>query len=147
MTHLDLLALDELLSTLPDASVLLHSPWAEQIACFEKYFTQIEVVSINEWDLLNKSDLHAEILFISNVLMYISNPKLAIENALNSCDRLIIQDLISRKRSPDSEFGIDGDCMRFSFGGDGFGYSLDYLNPIYYKSYMDGESKQFIMMV
>lgn len=147
MTEKDLFALEELVSSLPDVKVMIHSPWQEQLDCLNKYFSNVSSVGIKEWNLLEPSNIHTDILIICDVLMYVPNPRLAIENARASCKTLIIQDLMNRQRGVDSEFGSDGDCMRFSFNGEGQGFSLDYLNPIYYKYYDDNGSKQFIMMI
>ena len=162
MTAIDLTILKETLSnciSLFECSknALLHSPVYPQIAAFADHFKIIQVVSIENWNILNgKHEETNDILYFGNVLFYINDPKTAIENALKSCKYLIIQDVIYRDRSGHgTEFhGTDGDCMRFSYKNDiakvDNAYSLDYLNPIYYKSYIDKEyldSKHFIMIL
>lgn len=147
MTTQDLIELDALVSTLPNTRVTIHSPWQQQIDCLERHFSRVNVVDISKWNLLSMPNFKTGMLVLCNVLSYVHNPKLAISNAMMCCDKLIIQDLIKRKRGVDSEFGDDGDCMRFSFNGEGDGFSLDYLNPSYFKSYSDGDSKHFIMIV
>ena len=147
MTDKDLIELEALVSTLPNTRVMIHSPWQQQIDCLNKYFSRVDTISIDRWNLLDMPNFKTGMLVLCNVLSYVHDPKLAISNATMCCEKLIIQDLIKRQRGVDSEFGDDGDCMRFSFNGIGNGFSLDYLNPSCFKSYNDGDSKHFIMIV
>jgi hypothetical protein len=154
MTPTDLIVLDKCLATLPQMKVALHSPCDEQIDCFYKYFSDVTITGRYGWDILNESEIRTELLYLGNVMMYINNPRLAIRNLRKSCIRLLIQDVIYRDRSGHgTEFCNDGDCMRYSFGGDRArvtnAFDLNYLNPVYYQSYMDVnfDAKHFIMMI
>jgi hypothetical protein len=82
---------------------------------YNSIFDQLSVLSRDDWDLNKKSDYKFDIIVANNILHYSKSPQLWIDNLMNSCDLLLVQDLMKRKRSNKSEYGNDGDSMRYSF--------------------------------
>lgn len=151
MVSQDLHELNKFLPSLPDMSVLLLSPSVEQYNAFDAHFYDVAVATKDVWDINEPSELKTDLIYLSMVMHYIQDPDLAIKNLSASCKYILIQDLIRRDRSADrSEFGDDGDCMRYGYGAEQpvvQGYDLTGLNPIYFKAYNDGDSRHFIMMI
>ena len=149
MTTIDLIELIQVMPYLPNVPAVLLSPTIEQLEVFRRRFDRVDVMVRGDWDIEQPSELRTGLIYLANVLMYVPAPKEAINNMLESCQYLMIQDVIRRKRGP-VELGVDGDCTRFSFGGERArieGYDLAYLNPVFYRSYTDGEALHFIMIV
>lgn len=48
--------------------------------------------------------------------MYSPDPERWFTNVLDACAYFLLIDLVRRQRSPDSELGRDGDCLRFAVG-------------------------------
>jgi len=137
----------------PGFRVVLHSPVAEQVDCFNRYFDNVQVVTIEDWNIMNQTDLSGDLIYFGMVFHYIADPELALRNIMERFTHVLIQDLIYRDRSGSGiEFCGDGDCQRYSYRQDRArvgGYDLSYIQPIFYQSYIDDEtdSKHFIMMI
>lgn len=133
--------------------ILLCSPSIEQVELMKKYYTKVKEITRNEWDFLNSSEEKHQTIFAANVFHYIPYPYIAFENIFKSCEYLIIQDLIYRPRGKDSEFGTDGDCMRYSLYEDrseqltAFDLTIYDSRIIWYDVYNDGDSKHFIALM
>lgn len=133
--------------------ILLCSPSLEQVGEIKRFYKTVKEITQNDWDFLNPSEKKHQTIFVANVFHYIPYPDIAFENIFKSCEYLIIQDLIYRPRGEDSEFGADGDCMRYSLYDDRSGQPTAFDLTIYdnriiwYDVYNDGESKHFIALI
>ncbi len=68
------------------------------------------------WDLNQPGRRRFDLLVASNVFMYASDPERWFRHVFASCKYFLLLDLVGRRRGPDSEFGADGDCMRYRIG-------------------------------
>lgn len=111
------------------SSILCLSPSYEEFQLIKEMSHEMshrsqKILSLNysvrtDWDLNTVSKQYADLIIACNVMMYSNNPKLWFDNIMKSCHTFLCQDVISRQRSDNSEFGQDGDSMRFRFDGDG----------------------------
>lgn len=133
-------------------TICLHSAWIPQIDIAKKYFKKQVCLTERNWNIYNENNNKYDVLFLSNVLMYISNPKKVIQNLLKSCKYLMIQEPIIRYRGL-NEIGGDGDVMRYSYKEHKAklknAFDLDSMNlrVLYEKVYMDGDSKHLFLIV
>ena len=63
-------------------------------------------------------DRRFEMLVASDVFMYSPDPAKWFRHVLAACECFLMIDVVRRRRSEDSEFGPDGDCMRYAIGRD-----------------------------
>ncbi len=96
------------------------SPNETQYRLIQKIFpnANISVCTIKNWNLNNQSKRHYDLICAMNVFHYAKQPAIWFENVLNACRYFWIQDIINRWRSKPgcySQFGYDGDSMRYSF--------------------------------
>ncbi len=70
------------------------------------------------WDLNEPGDRRFEMLVASDVFMYSPDPAKWFRHVLAACECFLMIDVVRRRRSEDSEFGPDGDCMRYAIGRD-----------------------------
>lgn len=69
------------------------------------------------WDLNRPSTRRFDVLVAANVFMYAPDPARWFRNVMASCRWFLLLDLVRRRRSDGSEFGPDGDRMRYRVGG------------------------------
>jgi hypothetical protein len=93
---------------------------------FHNLFHDVTVLTEHDWDLNHERDYKFDIIVANNILMYSKTPKLWFDNIMNSCKMLLIQDIMKRQRSSNSEYGNDGDSTRYSIGK--YSYFNDTLN-------------------
>ncbi len=136
-------------------SVAIHSPWDAQIEAIELCLGfKPDIITKEDWNVLDASfDKHYDLLFFSNVLMYVNDPFVALHNIFKSCRYLLLQDLIIRDRG-DQIFGTDGDCMRFSHGDfvSNYGFAFDLKKELYPTVFFipyidDGQYLHFITLI
>ena len=156
MTPQDLMELGLFLPRLPKMRVTLLSPWSEQCKEFKAYFNDVSISTRDQWDILKPNALRTDLIYASMVMHYIPDPATAFRNMMASCKLLLIQDLIRRDRSTDgTEFGSDGDCMRYAFkterpssGVEGFDLESLGLEIKYFKAYTDNDvNRHFIALI
>jgi hypothetical protein len=68
----------------------------------------------SSWDLNEPSGRRFDLLVASNVFMYSPSPPRWFAHVLAACRYFLMLDLVRRRRGEDSEFGPDGDCMRYA---------------------------------
>ena len=106
---------------------LIVSPVIEQMNLMCDVFGVCPKMSFKtDWNLMEKGNNTYDIIFASNVFMYIKEPKIAIENVLDCCKWFVLQDLITYYRGDINGFARDGDCMRYSYGELKSNYDLAY---------------------
>ena len=119
MTNNDLRCIDRFIhdrnEISPNLKVGVLSPIPDEYNYYSNFFKDISVITKNEWDLNYSSDYNFDIIIASNVFHYSNNPQKWIDNIMNSCNLFLIQDLMKRQRDRSSEFGDDGDSVRYSF--------------------------------
>lgn len=95
--------------------IVLLSP-LEELESLKKilFFSDIDVVSKDDWDLNKKIDKKWDLCIVHNVFHYSPDPKLWFLNIFNSCNTIWIIDHIDRDRGI-TQFGNDGDCMRYEY--------------------------------
>jgi hypothetical protein len=81
-----------------------------------RLFPRATAVSRGEWDLDDPGTRDFDFIVAANVFMYSSRPQRWLEHVLARCSSLLVLDLVRRRRSETSEFGPDGDCMRYAIG-------------------------------
>lgn len=99
-------------------SILLLSPNQRQYAQFRRRFPGAEILCADRlsWDLSRKQKWWFDLIFAGNVFMYSPNPPVWFENILTCGRRLLVQDVINRRRSTVPPYlGLDHDSMRFQF--------------------------------
>jgi hypothetical protein len=80
-------------------------------------FPCARVLYREDWDLGQaRRDLRFDLIIACHVFHYAPEPRRWFDNVTASCRALLIADLVQRKRSPEAEFGRDGDCMRYTIG-------------------------------
>jgi hypothetical protein len=105
--------LRDALADLPQIALL--SPSAEERALFPK----ATVLTRKDWNLdQRRPDLRFDLIIACNVFHYAPDPTRWFNNVTASCRAFLLTDLIRRKRSAESEFGRDGDCMRYALNAD-----------------------------
>jgi hypothetical protein len=68
------------------------------------------------WDLDRPGKRRFDLLVAANVFMYGREPARWFGHVLANCKYFLLLDLIRRRRGEGSEFGSDGDCMRYAVG-------------------------------
>jgi hypothetical protein len=68
------------------------------------------------WDLGEPSDRRFDLLVASNVFMYSPDPPRWFGNVLAACGYFLLIEPVRRKRGEESEFGPDGDRVRYAVG-------------------------------
>ena len=106
-------------------TVAIHSARQDDGSIFNEIFKHKKkyYVDINNWNLDNRIPVKFDLIVINNVFFYSKNPTLWLNNLLNSCKFLILQDIIDRKRGgKEGDMTIQlndttdrGDSMRYSF--------------------------------
>jgi hypothetical protein len=91
-------------------------PWRRISTTEHAVFPYAATISRHEWDLNEPTERHFDLLVASNVFMYSHDPERWFANVLESCAYFLLIDLVRRQRSRQTEFGRDGDCLRFAFG-------------------------------
>lgn len=93
--------------------VALLSPSPEEC----RLFPHATILSYKDWDL-NQAKPHYrfDLIIASNVFHYSSNPAQWFKSVLASCRVFLMADIVSRKRSKESEFASDGDSIRYRIG-------------------------------
>lgn len=151
MTDKDLKIFNEFLleHTLP-APVVMLSPWPDQIKAMENHFYKPIVYSQKDFDVMRPSSLRCGTLVLQNVMHYIADPEIAFRNLRESCQWLVVQDLIYRNRGK-YELGGDGDCMRYSLPGNpasfGGAWDMSKLGVFEFSVYRDQEAEHFIAKI
>jgi hypothetical protein len=111
VTKEDFAVLEYIARCLPaDARIGVFSPIADGE---KKIFRKLVSLPRRRWDLNHPGRDRFDVLVASNVFMYSTDPARWFRNALSCCRYLVLLDLVRRRRSPDAEYGTDGDCMRF----------------------------------
>jgi hypothetical protein len=137
-------------------SAVLLSPSVEQYEAFDAYYDDVAIVTRDIWDITQPNAIRTDLIYASMVMHYIADPANAFVNIAASCKYLLIQDLIRRDRSSDcTEFGSDGDCMRYTFrterassGIEAFDLESLPFEIVYFKAYTDGDdSRHFIALI
>lgn len=148
-------ALEVTRKIVPTSDIAFHSPSRTQIAIVRDVFrVHPTKISESQWDLVNSSLYKTDLLCISNVFMYITETEKAINNALDSCRYLLLQDIIRRDRGDNCTLGTDGDCMRHSYGiiksnyPNAFDINVFKDKIIFFTPYIDnGSSLHFITLI
>jgi hypothetical protein len=68
----------------------------------------------HSWDLNEPSARRFDLLVASNVFMYSPDPPRWFAHVLEACSYFLMLDPVRRRRGEGSEFGPDGDCMRYA---------------------------------
>lgn len=68
------------------------------------------------WDLYEPQAERFDLLVASNVFMYSADPARWFANVLAACAYFLLIDLVRRQRGESSEFGSDGDRIRYAVG-------------------------------
>ncbi len=114
MTREDFVELQRLAGHVPDTSRLgVLSPLREGE---RKIFPNATAIPRWRWNLNRPGRRRFDLLVASNVFMYSADPERWLGNVLPCCRFLVLLDLVRRQRSRESEFGCDGDCMRYAVG-------------------------------
>ena len=93
-------------------------PWRRAATSEFLVFPNATALPRRDWDLNEPGDRRFEMLVASDVFMYSPDPGRWFRHVLAACRCFLMIDLVRRRRSEDSEFGPDGDCMRYAIGGD-----------------------------
>lgn len=152
MTNKDItISLDFLKSRNLDVNnVCVLSPTTE-LPYYEQIFSNIKTRTEAEWNL-NYNNPYSEKfdLIIAHNIFYMSrDPELWLNNVMNSCRYFLLQDLLKRQRSIDSEFcKFDNDNTRFSFNNhkyyDGKTFNLSNIkHKIINGNIYDGEPNEY----
>jgi hypothetical protein len=97
----------------PFERIALLSPSREERALLPS----ARVLGRADWDLdHSRRDLRFDLIIACHVFHYTPDAASWLSNVRASCRALLMFDLVSRKRSADSEFGPDGDRMRYAIG-------------------------------
>ena len=97
--------------------IILHAPDVDEFVMFRGMGT-IRVTQIEDWNIdKQRCPYPSDVIVMSNVFMYSSDPHAWFENVLSSCKHLFLLDHIRSQRGADVELGSDGDAMRFSHTG------------------------------
>jgi hypothetical protein len=88
-----------------------REPIGEQLV-----FPDATTLPRRRWDLNEPSGRRFDLLVASNVFMYSPDPPRWFTHVFAACSYFLMLDLVRRQRSQDSEFGPDGDCMRYAVG-------------------------------
>lgn len=91
-------------------------PWTRSVTTEHAVFPQASALSRRRWDLNEPTHERFDLLVAANVFMYSGNPARWFANVLDACACFLLIDPVRRQRSHDSEFGQDGDCLRFAVG-------------------------------
>lgn len=100
--------------------VLLLSPYVEDFALVRRHLAQarIFVATVKTWNLNApfSGSGKVDLVVSSNVFHYSPDPDLWFQNVFSMTRLLLVQDLISRRRSSASN-GLcsDGDCVRYMY--------------------------------
>jgi uncharacterized protein DUF2334 len=73
-------------------------------------------LSRRRWDLNEASNRRFDLLVAANVFMYSPAPERWLRHVLSACKYFLLLDVVRRRRGSDSEFGEDGDQMRYAVG-------------------------------
>jgi hypothetical protein len=93
--------------------IALLSPSPEERAMFP----EATVFPAGAWNLNTpRPDLRFDLVIACHVFHYSLDPSRWFGNVLGSCRAFLLADVIWRKRSAESEFGHDGDFMRYAVG-------------------------------
>lgn len=94
--------------------IALLSPAREERALLPR----ARVIARRDWDLSRpRADLEFDLIVACHVFHYSPEPARWLDNVMHSCSAFLMADLIRRRRSASSEFGLDGDCMRYAIAG------------------------------
>ena len=91
-------------------------PWRRVRVTERAVFPRATVLPRGSWDLNEPTEERFDLLVASNVFMYSRDPERWFANVLDACAYFLLIDLVRRQRSSDSEFGRDGDSLRFRIG-------------------------------
>ena len=166
----DMKAINELLSiaykSYKPKNVIIFSPSSEEVDLVRTFFG-IEPLLVGEstWNLNSCKWMPADLAIACNVFMSSPDPEKWLSNIYSGgINKILIQDNVRAKRSPDRELGIDtGDIMRYSLSKFGmFGHTdpghqvfdlssskFQVENVIFYKSDRDDDQLwiKFLAMV
>lgn len=116
MTHEDFIELERVARLLPHFdSVGVFSPLREREG---RIFPGATALPRWRWDLNRPGRRYFDLLVAANVFMYAPDPARWFRHVLKSCRYFLLQDVIRRRRTADSEFGRDGDQMRYAVPGE-----------------------------
>lgn len=82
----------------------------------DKIFPRATALPRWRWDLNKPGGRRFDLLVAANVFMYGADPALWFRHVLATCKYFLLLDLVRRQRSERTEFGSDGDCMRYAVG-------------------------------
>jgi peptidoglycan/xylan/chitin deacetylase (PgdA/CDA1 family) len=79
-------------------------------------FPRATKLSRRRWDLNEAGSRRYDLLVAANVFMYSPAPDRWFRHVLSACKYFLMLDIVRRRRGSNSEFGGDGDQMRYALG-------------------------------
>jgi hypothetical protein len=100
-------------------SVVNLSPDSKQAGILRSMFPSADIMekTIGNWDLNEPATFSCGLVVACNVFHYSPNPTLWFQNVFKVCHWFWMQDLCLRDRGGCNGRGLDGDQVRYAYGG------------------------------